>query len=123
MVKVHRHLSSQSIQVSRNGMITGTQDGIPFPEPKERLCCLIRCFERLRGFPMRQCQVTTQVSNETQGVKKSNRQRSGAVTVEYILLITIVGLGALVGLAAVRNSLINELTDLATAIMAITPTP
>lgn len=72
---------------------------------------------------MRQCQVTTQVSNETQGVKKSNRQRSGAVTVEYILLITIVGLGALVGLAAVRNSLINELTDLATAIMAITPTP
>ncbi len=70
---------------------------------------------------MRQCQVTTQVSTETQGVKKVNRRRSGAVTVEYILLLTIVGLGALVGLAQVRNSLINELTDLATAIMAITP--
>ena len=70
---------------------------------------------------MRQCQVTAEVSTETQGVKKVNRQRSGAVTVEYILLLTIVGIGALVGLASVRNSLINELTDLATAIMAITP--
>lgn len=70
---------------------------------------------------MRQCQVTTQVSTEAQGVKKVNRRRSGAVTVEYILLLTIVGLGSLVGLAQVRNSLINELTDLATAIMAITP--
>lgn len=70
---------------------------------------------------MRQCQVTTQVSTGAQGVKRMNRRRSGAVTVEYILLLTIVGLGALVGLAQVRNSLINELTDLATAIMAITP--
>lgn len=70
---------------------------------------------------MRQCKVTTEVSNETLRVKKTNQRRSGAVTVEYILLLTIVGLGALVGLASVRNSLINELTDLATAIMAITP--
>jgi pilus assembly protein Flp/PilA len=70
---------------------------------------------------MRQCQSVTQVSIETQSVKKANQRRSGAVTVEYILLLTIVGLGALVGLAQVRNSLINELTDLATAIMAITP--
>lgn len=70
---------------------------------------------------MRQCKVATQVSTETQRVKKTNQRRSGAVTVEYILLLTIVGLGALVGLAQVRNSLIDELTDLATAIMAITP--
>jgi len=70
---------------------------------------------------MRQSQVTTQVSTEAQGVKKANRRRSGAVTVEYILLLTIVGLGSLVGLAQVRNSLIDELTDLAMAIMAITP--
>ena len=50
---------------------------------------------------MRQSQVTTQVSTEAQGVKKANRRRSGAVTVEYILLLTIVGLGSLVGLAQV----------------------
>lgn len=70
---------------------------------------------------MRQLKVTSQSSEDGKSVKHSNQRRKGAVTVEYILLITIVGLGALVGLAAVRNSLINELTDLATAIMAITP--
>jgi len=70
---------------------------------------------------MRQQNVTTLVSSADQGVKKANQRRTGAVTVEYILLITLVGLGALVGLASVRNSLINELTDLATAIAAITP--
>mgnify|MGYP003663187772 CR=1 FL=1 len=70
---------------------------------------------------MRQLKVTAQSSEDGQCVKRSNQRRTGAVTVEYILLITIVGLGALVGLASVRNSLINELTDLATAIMAITP--
>ena len=53
---------------------------------------------------MRQCQVTAQVSTEAQCVKKANQRRSGAVTVEYILLLTIVGLGSLVGLAQVRNS-------------------
>jgi Flp pilus assembly pilin Flp len=70
---------------------------------------------------MRQLKATAQVADGGQCVKKTNQGRTGAVTVEYILLITIVGLGALVGLASVRNSLINELTDLATAIMAITP--
>jgi pilus assembly protein Flp/PilA len=76
---------------------------------------------KLRIISMRQLKVTAQSSKDGQGVNYSNQRRKGAVTVEYILLITIVGLGALVGLAAVRNSLINELTDLATAIMAITP--
>lgn len=70
---------------------------------------------------MRQLKSTVQNSEGGQCVKKSNQNRTGAVTVEYILLITIVGLGALVGLASVRNSLIDELTDLAAAIMAITP--
>jgi pilus assembly protein Flp/PilA len=46
--------------------------------------------------------------------------RRGAVAVEYVLLITVVGIGALVGLASVRDALVNELDDLATAIMAIT---
>jgi Flp pilus assembly pilin Flp len=40
----------------------------------------------------------------------------GAVFVEYVLLVTLVGLGAIVGLSTVRDALINELTDLANAI-------
>jgi Flp pilus assembly pilin Flp len=40
----------------------------------------------------------------------------GAVFVEYVLLVTLVGLGAIVGLSTVRDALINELTDLAAAI-------
>jgi pilus assembly protein Flp/PilA len=46
--------------------------------------------------------------------------RRGAVAVEYVLLITVVGIGALVGLASVRDALVDELDDLANAIMAIT---
>lgn len=70
---------------------------------------------------MRQQKTAIQSRTTGQFVKKSNQRRTGAVTVEYILLITLVGLGALVGLASVRNALIDELSDLATAIMAITP--
>lgn len=47
------------------------------------------------------------------------RVRRGAVTVEYLLLVTLVGIGVLVGLAAVRNALVEELDDVATAINAI----
>ena len=43
----------------------------------------------------------------------------GAVTVEYLLLVTLVGIGVLVGLAAVRNALVQELDDVAAAISAI----
>jgi len=43
----------------------------------------------------------------------------GAVFVEYVLLVTLVGLGAIVGLSTVRDALINELTDLAAAITAL----
>lgn len=45
--------------------------------------------------------------------------RRGSVFVEYILLLTIVGIGAIVGLAVLRNALINELDQLAQAISAI----
>lgn len=38
------------------------------------------------------------------------------VFVEYLLLLTIVGIGAIAGLAAVRGALINELLELAAAI-------
>ena len=47
------------------------------------------------------------------------RDRRGGVFVEYILLLTIVGLGAIVGLAVLRDSLIDELYQLAQAIAAI----
>jgi len=45
--------------------------------------------------------------------------RRGTVFVEYLLLVTLVGIGVIVGLATVRTALINELNDLAQAINAI----
>ncbi len=47
------------------------------------------------------------------------REVDGSVFVEYLLLLTLVGIGVIVGLAAVRTALINELVDLATAISSI----
>jgi len=41
------------------------------------------------------------------------------VTVEYLLLCTIVGIGVLTGLAQVRTALVSELNDVAAAIAAI----
>lgn len=53
------------------------------------------------------------------GERRGRRGRRGAVTVEYLLLVTLVGIGVLVGLAAVRNALVQELDDVASAISAI----
>jgi Flp pilus assembly pilin Flp len=49
------------------------------------------------------------------------QKRRGSVFVEYLLLVTIVGIGVIVGLAEVRDALVNELLELAEAINAITP--
>lgn len=46
-------------------------------------------------------------------------RRRGVVTAEYLFLLTLVGIGAIVGLAVVRNSLVQELCELAQAISAI----
>jgi Flp pilus assembly pilin Flp len=46
-------------------------------------------------------------------------QVEGSVFVEYLLLVTIVGIGVIVGLACVKVALLNELFDLANAINAI----
>jgi len=46
-------------------------------------------------------------------------ESQGGVFVEYILLLSIIGIGAIVGLAVVRNALIDELNQLAQAITAI----
>ncbi len=47
------------------------------------------------------------------------RDVRGGIFVEYILLLTIVGIGVIVGLAVLRDALINELNQLATAISNI----
>lgn len=61
--------------------------------------------------------IRTTISNKV--AKKASQRRRGSIFVEYLLLLTIVGIGVLVGLAAVRVALVNELNDLATAINAI----
>ena len=48
-----------------------------------------------------------------------HRRTKGSVTVEYLLLLTLVGIDAIVGLYAVRNAIINELNELSVAINAI----
>lgn len=50
----------------------------------------------------------------------SRRKTKGIVTIEYLLLLTLVGIGVIVGLCTLREALINELNDLAAAINAIT---
>ena len=47
----------------------------------------------------------------------------GAVFVEYLLLLTLVGIGVICGLATLKTALIQELNDLAQAIGAITCPP
>jgi Flp pilus assembly pilin Flp len=54
-------------------------------------------------------------------LSRSRKTRRGAVAVEYILLLTLIAIGSLVGLASLRNAIIDELTDLAMAIASITP--
>ena len=55
--------------------------------------------------------------------RAGSRRRKGSIFVEYLLLLTIIGLGGLVGIAEVRAALHNELIQLAEAINAITPGP
>lgn len=73
------------------------------------------------------------MNNRTHGIGKYDMQTSwnhlrqgwrddrGGVFVEYLLLLTIVGIGVIAGLATVRGALLNELLELAAAIAAITP--
>ena len=51
--------------------------------------------------------------------KQLSKKCRGAVFIEYLLLVSIVGLGLIVGLATLRSALTNELNDLANAINAI----
>lgn len=46
-------------------------------------------------------------------------RRTGALALEWILLLTIVVIGVLGGLAAVRNATVQEITDLSKAVEQI----
>ena len=50
---------------------------------------------------------------------RNKRRRRGMLTVEWILMITVVVIGIVGGLAAVRNASLSELHDLAGAISAL----
>ena len=51
--------------------------------------------------------------------RKHQGKKRGVVTIEYLLLLTLVGIGVIVGLSTLREALIDELNDLAAAINAI----
>ena len=59
------------------------------------------------------------IVRKTKRLTSQARRLRGSVFVEYILLVTLVGIGVLVGLATLREALVNELSDLANAINAI----
>lgn len=56
-----------------------------------------------------------------QALRQLAKDVCGGIFVEYLLLMTIVGIGVIAGLATVRGALLNELLELAAAIAAITP--
>lgn len=47
------------------------------------------------------------------------RDTSGSIFVEYLLLVTIVGIGTIAGLVTIRGALLSELVDLADAIASM----
>jgi len=47
-------------------------------------------------------------------------QVDGSVVVEYLIMLTLIGIGVIAGLATVRTALLVELQELAAAIDAIT---
>ena len=53
-------------------------------------------------------------------VRRFHDDEQGTVFVEYLLLLTIVGIGVIAGLATLRGALTSELIDLANAIASIT---
>ena len=55
-------------------------------------------------------------------MNRLRKDTRGEVFVEYILLLTIVGIGVIVGLGVLRSALVEELVELATAILSISAT-
>ena len=52
-------------------------------------------------------------------MRQPSFRRKGALALEWVLLITIVVIGVLGGLAAVRNATVKEITDLSKAVEQI----
>ena len=48
--------------------------------------------------------------------RQSSRRRRGVLTLEWILLVTVIVIGIIGGLGIVRNATVGELRDLAEAI-------
>ena len=55
----------------------------------------------------------------TRGKGKRARKRSGVLTFEWILLVSLLVIGVIGGISAVRNSLLCELDDLSQCISSI----
>ena len=51
--------------------------------------------------------------------RSGSRRRRGVLTLEWVLLITVVIIGIIGGLGAVRGAILGELQDLAQAIEAL----
>lgn len=52
---------------------------------------------------------------------RPNLRRRGMLTLEWILLLTVVVIGVIGGLAAVRDAILDELHDLQQLIMNLNP--
>jgi hypothetical protein len=51
--------------------------------------------------------------------RNASRRRRGVLTLEWILLVTVIVIGIIGGLGAVRNATVGELRDLAAAIQQL----
>jgi Flp pilus assembly pilin Flp len=69
-----------------------------------------------RAFPRRDCAMKHLIRR----LCRLRHDVGAAVFVEYLLLLTLVGIGVICGLATLKTALIAELNDLATAINSIT---
>jgi hypothetical protein len=58
-----------------------------------------------------------------QSNRAARRQRRGSLSLEWVLLVTVLVIGIVSGLAAVRNATNGELLDLSQAIDAISVLP
>jgi flagellar basal body-associated protein FliL len=52
-----------------------------------------------------------------------SKKRRGVLTLEWIIIITVVVIGVIGGLGAVRQAIVSELVDLAEAVQALNVKP
>jgi hypothetical protein len=55
--------------------------------------------------------------------RSASRRRRGVLTLEWILLVTVIVIGVIGGLGVVRSATLGELSDLAEAITELNVTP